>query len=286
MRGGRVVAAAALLALSACSLLFEGDGFNEGSADASASGGGGQSGSSGSGGKAGSAGGGGAAAGAGAGGAAAGAGAGGASAGGGGTGGGGTGGGGTGGGGTGGSGTLKPCAVAYDDFNDGVLASGLYPFSAGVVKEEAGVLLLQLDPTQQQSVGISTHSVDMRDCSVSVEIVKPLQLSGASTGFLIEPEPYALDASLIIELFETSSLRWGLEGKQHAEPFDPIAHGWWRMSSSGGTSSFAVSQDGKQWKTLGSVPTPAALKYARVSVYLSPWEKAQAGEAAIDNFNL
>lgn len=179
------------------------------------------------------------------------------------------------------------CNVGSDDFADGVIGTQWYQWGPAL-SETGGQLVITPSGATAEYSGLTSVKVgDLRECSVTMEVTGVLSsLQATSVYLLVMPEPKNA-AEYVQVQWVSGNFEAVTPGGLKKVPYDPVAHRWWRIGSSGGTTRIYTSPDAKTWTEHISTPTPTSYQIGRAEFGAGTWEAqaANIGSAVFATFN-
>ncbi len=133
---------------------------------------------------------------------------------------------------------------------------------AAAFSEVGGRLRMEVPAGTGRGGWRSWGAVSFRDDAVTVDVAVALPStdpgSETSVELRLDPSDFATrigmfvsEGDLIMQVREPAGILFG-----DTVAYDALAHRWWRMVESAGTTSFQVSPDGAAWSTIASTDTP------------------------------
>jgi hypothetical protein len=194
------------------------------------------------------------------------------------------------------AGSAACLAPIKDDFDDGVIDSQWDTYAnptSITLNEPSGTLQIALPDGAGTTLygGVRAISYfDVTGCAVLIRAVKPPNPNAptAYSHFALQAtdtdyaEFFVGGGSLLLQ-------RWqgGNAQTVHSEPYDPIAHAWWRIREQAGTLHFETSADGKLWKPFASTLAPFDPKGVTLAIGAGAYEvESDPGTAVFDDLNL
>ncbi len=186
-------------------------------------------------------------------------------------------------------------ATAVDDFDDQKRGPLWSPTNNGELEctmSEDAQGHLRVD-YQAGDTGICRYlsgpAFDLTASTVTVQLVDPPNEADNDMAVFALERDYdnLVEMRLTGGTITLSKRAKGIDSKILEVPFDAMAHGWWRISQQGSSLHFQVASDGKDFKTLHSLPTPFAVD--AVEIQLGGGRSTtglQAGQVAFDNLGL
>jgi hypothetical protein len=180
-----------------------------------------------------------------------------------------------------------------DDFDDGTLDPSWTPYSTGgiVITETGGELVIDIQP--ELLVGhygeIASPAHTLAGCQVSIHVTQ-IPPDGTSGGVLVLTDGAAGDR---LEMSYGNGyigcIYWIADMPTFIAdaPYDPVAHAWWRLRESGGTTYFETSPDGISYQFLASLPNPFPVTSMRIALFGNAGPgPGPGGEMHLDRLNL
>jgi len=181
-----------------------------------------------------------------------------------------------------------------DNFNDNDRDSARWAgFGQNLIERQEINQRLELRPLPNRSsanyVGYySKNLYDLTDSSVTLEVVQVLnQVPGTDTFLGAGPD----DSNRVMIVVNTGLIRAGywLTGAFTTLttcPYEPVAHRWWRLRESRGTTWWEVSADGERWTVLFSRANPLSLASCVLTIGAGTYQPVvNPGFAIFDSFN-
>lgn len=174
-----------------------------------------------------------------------------------------------------------PAFALTDDFADGVIGSQWRTATDQVVERD-GHLVARVDLINTDAFIASTTVYDLRDGELSLEL--PQQPQGTVDTLLVVATEAGGRAMFRVRLGQIfASKNAGTD--VGTEPYDPLAHRWWRLRVAGDNVYWEVSPDGTAYRVIGQANDVPGLERSGIHFGILG-NPTTPMEATFDNVNV